>query len=189
MGPLKISGTTSRLDCSRQLRRYVVQLGHTIGVVKPGGGTNTWKRPLLPSGQLSRPGRLVKALGHHTMKPNDTKHWVHYARQEANKKVYENIDPKSSEVYRLANQFRRENTDVVSDKPVKNDAGEMSMSEDKAEGLTRAQPKASQRCLTGTQTTCHINHQWKARPSQSPLIWLRRLPHRWRRAKHQAHQA
>ena len=54
---------------------------------------------------------------------------VHHARQEADKKVYENIDPKSSEVYRLANQFRRENTDVV-DKPVKNDAGEMSMSED-----------------------------------------------------------
>ena len=27
-------------------------------------------RPLLPSGQLSRPGRLVKALGHHTMQPN-----------------------------------------------------------------------------------------------------------------------
>ena len=49
----------------------MVQLGHTIGVVKPGGGTNTWKRPLLPSGQLSRPGRLVKALGHHMMKPNE----------------------------------------------------------------------------------------------------------------------
>ena len=32
--------------------------------------------------------------------------------------------------YRLANQFRRENTDVVGDKPVKNDAGEMSMRED-----------------------------------------------------------
>ena len=45
-------------------------------------------------------------------------------------KVHENIDPKSSKVYRLANQFRRENTDIVGDKPVKNDAGEMSMSED-----------------------------------------------------------
>ena len=43
--------------------------------------------------------------------------------------------------------------------------------------------------LTGTQTTCHINHQWNARPSQSPLIWLRRLSRRWRQAKHQAHQA
>ena len=71
MGPLRISGTTSRLDCSRQLRRYVAQHGHTIGIVKPGGGTNSWKRPLLPSRQLSRPGRLVKALGDHTMQPNE----------------------------------------------------------------------------------------------------------------------
>ena len=78
------------------------------------------------SGQLSRPGRLAKALGHHTMQPNEARHAVHHARQEADKKVYENIDPKSSEVYRLANQFRRENIDVVGDKPVKNDAGEMS---------------------------------------------------------------
>ena len=54
---------------------------------------------------------------------------VHHARQEADKKVYENIDPKSSDVYHLANQFRRENTDIVGDKPVKNDAGEMSVSE------------------------------------------------------------
>ena len=61
---------------------------------------------------------------------NQCRHAVHHARQEADKKVYENIDPKSSEVYRLANQFGRENTDVVGDKPVKNDAGEMSMSEE-----------------------------------------------------------
>ena len=60
----------------------------------------------------------------------NARHAVHHARQEADKKVYENIDPKSSEVYRLANQFRRENTDDVGDKPEKNDAGEMSMSED-----------------------------------------------------------
>ena len=53
---------------------------------------------------------------------------VHHAHQEADKKVFENIDPKPSELYRFANQFRRENADVVGDKPVKNDAGEMSMS-------------------------------------------------------------
>ena len=46
------------------------------------------------------------------------------------KEVYKNIDPKSSEVYRLANQFRKENANVVGDKPVKNDAGEMSMNDD-----------------------------------------------------------
>ena len=55
---------------------------------------------------------------------------VRHARQEADKEVYKNIDPKSSELYRLANQFRKENADVVGDKPVKNDAGEMSMSDD-----------------------------------------------------------
>ena len=55
---------------------------------------------------------------------------MHHARQEADKEVYKNIDPKSSELYRLANQFRKENADVVGDKPVKNDAGEMSMSDD-----------------------------------------------------------
>ena len=123
MLPLRISGTTSRLACSRQLRS-VAQVGPIIGVLKPGGGISMWKRPLLPRGKLSRPGRLVKALGHHTMQPNAMRH----AHQEANKKAYENIDPKSSEVYRLANQFRGENTDVDGGKLVKNAAGEMSMS-------------------------------------------------------------
>ena len=55
---------------------------------------------------------------------------VHHAHQEADKEVYKNIDPKSSDLYRLAKQFRKENADVVGDKPVKNDAGEMSMSDD-----------------------------------------------------------
>ena len=55
---------------------------------------------------------------------------MHHARQEDDKKVYKNIDPKSSEVYHLAHQLRRENTDVFGDKPVKNDAGEMSVRED-----------------------------------------------------------
>ena len=58
------------------------------------------------------------------------RHAVHHARQEADKAVYENIDRKSSEIYSLANQLRRENSDVVGDKPVKNDAEEMSLSED-----------------------------------------------------------
>ena len=129
MGPLRISGTTSRLDCSRQLRRCVAQLGPTVGVLKPGGGMNTWKRPLLPSGKPSRPGRLVKVLGHHTMQPNampDMQCTMLVKKPTRSSRI---LTP-SSGVYRLANQFRRENADVVSDKPVKNDVGEMSMSED-----------------------------------------------------------
>ena len=130
MRPLRISGTTSRLDCSRQLRRYVAQLGHTVGVLKPGGGMNMWKRPLLPSGQLSRPGRLVKALGHRTMQPNEMPDMQCTMLVKKPTRRSTRILTPRPEIYRLANQFRRENTDVVGDKPVKNDAGEMSMSED-----------------------------------------------------------
>ena len=63
---------------------------------------------------------------------------------------HENIDPKSSEVYRLANQFRKENADVVGDKLVLNDAGEMSMSED-------AKQMA---CLEHYQRLLNIEFDW-----------------------------
>ena len=109
----------------------------------------------------------------------NARHAVYHARQEADKKVFENIDPKSSEVYHLAYQFRRENADVVGDIPVKNDAGEMSMSEDSKQ---KAWLEHYQRLLNvefdWDPDHLLINHQWKARPSQSPLIWLRRLSHR-----------
>ena len=36
------------------------------------------------------------------------RHAVHHACQEADKEVHKNINPKSSELYRLANQFRKE---------------------------------------------------------------------------------
>ena len=101
---------------------------------------------------------------------------VHHARQEADKEVYKNIDPKSSELYRLANQFRKENADVVGDKPVKNDAGEMSMSDDSKQRPGQSTTKGfSMLSLTGIQIICLMNHQWKDHQSQSPLIWLRRL--------------
>ena len=53
------------------------------------------------------------------------RHTVHHASNDADKAVYENIDPKSSEIFCLANQMRRENVEVVDDKPCRNDAGEM----------------------------------------------------------------
>ena len=119
MLPLRISVTTSRQACSRQLRRCVAQLGPTTGFVKFASGMSMWKRPLQPSGKLSRHGRLVKALEHHNAAQRIARHVVHHAHQEANK-VYETIDPKSSED--LANQFRGKNADVVGNKWVKNDA-------------------------------------------------------------------
>ena len=44
---------------------------------------------------------------------------VLHARHEADKVVYESIDHKSSGIFRLANQMRKENVDVVGDKPVR----------------------------------------------------------------------
>lgn len=58
---------------------------------------------------------------------------VHHARYEAEKEIYKNVGTRSSEVYCLANQMRRENVDVVGDKPVKNDAGEMSLNQEAKE--------------------------------------------------------
>ena len=100
--------------------------------MKPCGGMSTWKRPLLPRGKISRPGTWKTGKGtrvsYNAAKCISRNAW-HHACQEANKKAYENIDPKSSEVYRLANQFRGENTVVGGGKSVKNDAGEI-MSKD-----------------------------------------------------------
>ena len=57
---------------------------------------------------------------------------------QAYKVVYEGIDHKSSDIFRLANQMRKENVDVVGDKPVKNDTGEMSMSEEAKQNVWAA---------------------------------------------------
>ena len=74
--------------------------------VKLGGGIRKWMMPLQPSAKLSKHGRLANAHEH------------------------DGIDHKSSDILCLANQMRKENADVVGDKPVKNDAGEMSMSKE-----------------------------------------------------------
>ena len=110
----------------------------------------------------------------------NARHAVHHARQEADKKVYENIDPKSSEVYRLANQFRRENTGVVGDKPVKNNAGEMSMSEDSKQ---KSWLEHYQRLLNieFDWDPDHLSYQSPVEGPPIPItidIWLRRLSHR-----------
>ena len=55
---------------------------------------------------------------------------MHHAPHEADKVVYEGIDHKSSDIFRLANQMRKENGDVVGDGQVRGDTGEMSMSKE-----------------------------------------------------------
>ena len=84
-------------------------------------------KAIAAKGKAFKAWKMVKALGHHTMQPNA---FPDMQSTLLIKKAYKNIDPKSSEVYHLANQFRGENTDVDGGTLVKNDAGEMSMSED-----------------------------------------------------------
>ena len=105
----------------------MAQLGPTIGIVEPDGGMNTWKeKPIAANRKAFKAWKTGKGTrASYDAAKRNARHAVHHARQETDMKVYKNIDPKSSEVYRLANQFRRENADVVGDKLVKNDAGEI----------------------------------------------------------------
>ena len=64
---------------------------------------------------------------------------VHQARSEAEKVALQKIDPRSGDVYQLAKQMRRDNQDVMGEKPVKNDAGQLSLDEEaKERSLERA---------------------------------------------------
>ena len=55
---------------------------------------------------------------------------VHEAKSEAEKVALQKIDPKSADIYRLAKQMRRDNQDDMGEKPVKNDAGQLSLDEE-----------------------------------------------------------
>ena len=55
---------------------------------------------------------------------------VHQATSEAEKVAVQKIDPRSGDVYRLAKQMRCDNQDVMGEKPVKNDAGQLSLDEE-----------------------------------------------------------
>ena len=81
--------------------------------------------------QAFKAGKAVKCTRASYNTPKRiSRHVVQNARHEADKVVYDGTDHKSSDIFRLANQIRKENVDVVGNKPVKNDAGEMSMSEE-----------------------------------------------------------
>ena len=97
--------------------------------MKLGGGIRKKMMPSQPTPKLSNHGRQANAHKHH-ITVRISRRVVHHARHEADMVVYDVIDHKSSDIFCLANQMRKENVDVVGDKPVKNDAGEMSTSED-----------------------------------------------------------
>ena len=109
------------------------------GMTKPQGRwrQQTWWWNDLVDSAVKEKRRLYKAWrkGTATRAEYDTakgaaRRAVYHARHEAEKSVFADIDPRSADVYRLANQMRRENADVVGDKPVRNDAGDMSTTEE-----------------------------------------------------------
>ena len=55
---------------------------------------------------------------------------VHQARSEAEKVALQKIDPRSGDVYPLAKQMHRDNQDVMGEKPVKKDAGQLLLDEE-----------------------------------------------------------
>ena len=59
-----------------------------------------------------------------------TSNRVHQAKSEAEKVALQKIDARSGDVYQLANQMHRDNQDVMGEKPVKNDAGKLSLDEE-----------------------------------------------------------
>ena len=55
---------------------------------------------------------------------------VHHAKSEAETVALQKIDARSGDVYRLAKQMCFHNQDVMGEKPVKNDAGQLSLDEE-----------------------------------------------------------
>ena len=81
--------------------------------------------------QAFKAWRLANAYKHHITLPSAspdvwcTRHATKQTRWSMRVLITSRLH-----IFRLANQMRKENVDVVGDKPVKNDAGEMSMSEE-----------------------------------------------------------
>ena len=55
---------------------------------------------------------------------------IHIAKTDAEKIAFKKINPRSVEIYRLAKQMRRENQDIIGDKPVRNNNGRMPLDVD-----------------------------------------------------------
>ena len=120
---------------------------------------------------------MEEALEHHTMQPNalPDKQCIMLAQKLTRRSTRILTQSLQKYTYRLANQFRKENADVVGDKPVKNDAGEISMSDD---SKRKAWLEHYQRLLNAEfeWDPNHLSHESPVEGSPiPPLIWLRRL--------------
>ena len=84
---------------------------------------------MMPSHAIHSQAFKERKAGKCTRTSENTAHpdvWCTMHATKQTRTVYEGIDHKSSDIFRLVNQMRKENVYVVGDKPVKNDPGEMS---------------------------------------------------------------
>ena len=88
---------------------------------------------------------------------------VHQAKSEAEKVALQKIDARSGDVYRLAKQMRRDNQDVMGEKPVKNNAGQLSLDEESKKKLGKSIMSVFLTLSSlGTKKTCQRKAQLKA---------------------------
>ena len=98
----------------------------THGESRLGGGTSRWRKQLRRSAGASSCGKLVA----YNSAKRASNRAVYHAKNEAEKVALQKIDPRSADVYRLAKQMRRDNQDLMGEKPIKNDEGLLSLDVD-----------------------------------------------------------
>ena len=99
---------------------------------------------------------------------------VHQAKSEAEKVALQKIDARSGDVYRLAKQMRRDNQDVMGEKPVKNDAGQLSLDEESKKKLGKSIMSVFLTLSSlGTQKTC--TSTWHSLTWRKHLIVFNRM--------------
>ena len=90
------------MACSRQLR-CLAQFGPVIGVLKTWWNEHVEKTIAAKGKDFKAWKTGIGTRASYKAAKCISRHSLHHACQEANKKAYENIDPKTSEVYHPAN--------------------------------------------------------------------------------------
>ena len=85
--------------------------------------------------------------------------------------------------------MHRDNQDVMGEKPVMNDAGQLLLDEkSKKEAWKEHYERLVELSSLGTQKTCQRKAQLKAQASQSPWRWSQRPLPKWHLAKQPDHR-
>ena len=79
--------------------------------------------------QGDTPG-VAKAKADYDIAKRHAKHKVWFSKQAASVETFKAVDPHGSNIYRIARQMTRENQDIVGENCFKNDAGQLSLTDE-----------------------------------------------------------